>query len=874
MSRSITTLAGLSFKAFAFLAVLVDMVGRIRATGAIPGDEFHAAGVLYGALPALRSSSFILAALTLAVIALAWQASRRRAESGWAWVVIGSSVVASFWVAVPALALGLLVYELDWAKGYLRSATSLAGEPALALDEAGELLTGLSPREILGWWPGLAALASLAALFVTGIESFIYTADFSPELFPEAVLGKYRFRLLDLCTAFGCGIGVAYLVPALVAWPCLRLLRRAPGLPRLAPVVVAVAMALGATVYTRIGLMRVLGDEIRAVDVLGHSDFYSAMVFFFWMHASLRNLLDAGARRPDGAPRRAGEVFCHAALGLLGLAPRHLPDAIRRRPGWQFLIHAAVASLWLAALVHLAFPELEDFRSKLIALGVITAVHVLVLLLIALAFALRAGRPLIEPGAKAWGLGVVVFLIGLSSLRPLGGEVALVVHEYSRFGYIVKLGSVRSVLRPANRLGYEKSGFAFEVHGPGDDRYPVDPPASLTGKRPPIVIVLWDAARPDRMSGMGYHRDTTPLTDQLLRESVVFSHAYSGATATTCGVRHLFTGRYSTRYMLEENHDPFFVHDLRRHGYDRFYLTAFGTDYNGVSLEAFFRGGPPIQSDGADFQNLTRHPQGLDRERPDTEKQAKMIAAWKQAFAERGDGCLDGSFSFLHLTGTHFPWYNENPVRDYGKSWSDLYDAEMAKCDVLTGEAFDVLRDIGAWDDAIIVFLADHGTGLMEHGRWAGFLPYEEQIRVPLVIKVPGVAPRQVDQAVSLIDLAPTLVGLFEPGAENPFDGVSLYDLMTGRRTKLGREYLASLCAFEDAYTLLQDGRWKLHYHRAANYSLLFDLENDPAERVNLIERDPERHRALVEQMGAFLWRGRRGYANPYHYREWQPPQK
>ena len=140
------------------------------------------------------------------------------------------------------------------------------------------------------------------------------------------------------------------------------------------------------------------------------------------------------------------------------------------------------------------------------------------------------------------------------------------------------------------------------------------------------------------------------------------------------------------------------------------------------------------------------------------------------------------------------------------------------------------------------------------------------------MIRVPGVPHRKVKEVVGAIDVAPTLIGLFEPGEKNAYDGVSLLDLMTGKRKRLGRKDIVSLCSFEDAYSLLHDRRWKLHYHRAEDYLLLFDLVNDPMERRNLATEKPELTRDLVERMGAFLWRGRKGYGNPYHYRDWTPP--
>ena len=160
----------------------------------------------------------------------------------------------------------------------------------------------------------------------------------------------------------------------------------------------------------------------------------------------------------------------------------------------------------------------------------------------------------------------------------------------------------------------------------------------------------------------------------------------------------------------------------------------------------------------------------------------------------------------------------------------------------------------------------------MEHGRWAGFLPYEEQVRVPLMIKVPGIDAKRVNQMVSTIDVAPTLVGLLNPGEKNPFHGVSLIPTMMDTSHHLQREFIVSLCAFEDSYSIVWQGRYKMHYHRRENYALLYDLKEDPAERRNIIAEKPEIAAKLREHIAAFLWEGRSGFGNPYRYRQWTPP--
>ncbi len=847
-----------------------SLTAQIRATGAIPGDEFALAGVLYSVLVPLQ----ILAAVLLVAAALGlWAGARAHGGlSRGLRIAVGAALLAGLVRPVEGLGLALLLWESSWALETLGSLGRAPADVQEGLRSVGRELLSADWRRSIAWWPGLAALAAVGAYLVAGIESVTYTASFSPELFGPETLTAYRWRLVDLAAAFGAGMALSYLLPLLLARPVVRCLHRLPGGDLKLHVVVPLALALWATVYARVGIFRVIGDEIRATGVEGETEVLLALLFFLWFHLAQGSLFALAERGGASRVHGAGEIWGVAALSLTGFSFRMTPARILRPRRGTYLLWAALSAGWLVALVYGAYPDLQDFRDRLIVLDVFTSVNVLVLLMLALLHALRPDRPFVGRSASRIALGGLVAGLALLSLRPIHGELALVVHEYTRFGYMIKKGSLREVLRRENRLGYTRPDFEFRVHGAGEDRYPAWSPLGGQGvdARPPILIVLWDAGRPDRMHWMGNPRDTTPCVDALAAESVVFERAYSMATATTCGVRHLFTGRYSTRYMLSKRHAPFFIHALRPWGYHDFFVTAFGSDYNGVSLESFRRGGPPLASDGSRVVNVTHRT--INREWSDRIKTEKLVAAWRQVVASRGPAGLDGTLSYLHLTGTHFPWYNDSPVKDFGSSWVDLYDGEMAKVDALTGEAFAALKELGVWERTIVVLTADHGTGLKEHGRFAGFLPYEEQIRVPLLIRIPGIPPRRVEAPVATIDIAPTLVGLFDPGGPNAFDGVSLIPLMDGAASSLKREDLVSFCAFEDAYALIHQGRFKLHYHRTEDYALLFDLQEDPAERVNLVERRPRIVEDLTRRLAAFLWRGRTGYGNPYHYRDWTPP--
>ncbi len=174
------------------------------------------------------------------------------------------------------------------------------------------------------------------------------------------------------------------------------------------------------------------------------------------------------------------------------------------------------------------------------------------------------------------------------------------------------------------------------------------------------------------------------------------------------------------------------------------------------------------------------------------------------------------------------------------------YFANISYLDEKVGELVDVLRRTRQLDDTIVVFTSDHGDMLGERGLWFKMSFREGSARVPLMVSAPGVAPRRVDQAVSNLDVTPTLADLAGVSLDEvaPWtDGESLVPAMTGgeRPGAVPMEYAA-----EGSYAplvALREGRHKF-VHCEIDPPQLFDLTADPGEKTNLAE-DPA-HAGLV----------------------------
>lgn len=162
------------------------------------------------------------------------------------------------------------------------------------------------------------------------------------------------------------------------------------------------------------------------------------------------------------------------------------------------------------------------------------------------------------------------------------------------------------------------------------------------------------------------------------------------------------------------------------------------------------------------------------------------------------------------------------------------YFANISYIDDRIGEVLAALA--ATRQEAVIVFVSDHGDMLGERGLWFKMSFFEGSARVPLMIAAPGLPPGLIRQPVSTLDVMPTLCELAGVPMEDirPWmDGTSLIPLATGQgaRPAVPMEYAAE--ASEAPMIGLRKGRWKLILC-ALDPDMLFDLEADPQERHNL----------------------------------------
>ena len=383
-----------------------------------------------------------------------------------------------------------------------------------------------------------------------------------------------------------------------------------------------------------------------------------------------------------------------------------------------------------------------------------------------------------------------------------------------------------------------------------------------------------DALRADRLGVAGYPRPLTPHLDRLAAEGVWFADAYSAATWTKPSIATLMTSLYPSEHGL-----------VRLGGADptgRF-VTEKLPRASTTLAERFRDAGYQTMAvvNQVHLQKKLGFAQGFDRFEW---RRAKTALDFNEIFddllAERDERPL---FAWIHYLDVHWP-YNSRLADEVdlglgpamleheppqGLEWVNAwqeehfdeaaraalevrYDHEVAYVDAAIGELVEALRAGGRWRDTIVVVTADHGESFGAHGPLMhGHLPYEEELRVPLVLRLPDRPGRPVGARatlVGLVDLTPTLLELAGVAITPPAPrGRSLVPLIDG-----ADEAVRPVFAQTGGAWSVRLGPFKLLALESGGYEL-YDLAADPGELHDLAAEgcDP-RCETLASTLRAF----------------------
>lgn len=422
-----------------------------------------------------------------------------------------------------------------------------------------------------------------------------------------------------------------------------------------------------------------------------------------------------------------------------------------------------------------------------------------------------------------------------------------------------------------------------------------------------VILITVDALRADHLSGLGYAEETTPNLDKIAKEGVQFTRAFSYGSSTHTSILPMLMSSPFIPYYLHEfdgietvsmsegleryreiatkliKFKVTIAGALRKHGYKTaaFHSNPYLTRYYGYGEgfshfdDSFGKYGNRKKmmehvkvalSTSGKLENLAKrlyfliYRNEIPYERAETIN-AKAIS-WLKAKKPKK------FFMWLHYMDTHIPYKppkgfrppmnslkmselnrkilnKEDISKDELNQLIGLYDGSIRYVDYAIKDLLDELKEMKMLEDTIVFITADHGEEFKEHGDFIHRTTklYDELIRVPLIIYNSGYHAI-IDEPVSLIDIAPTIMDMLNLPNVKTFQGKSLIPIIEDK----GDRKFAVMSQGWDVNGLIvayRTNRWKYILNEAKNSRELYDIEEDPKERESLYEVE----RAIAEDL-------------------------
>lgn len=400
---------------------------------------------------------------------------------------------------------------------------------------------------------------------------------------------------------------------------------------------------------------------------------------------------------------------------------------------------------------------------------------------------------------------------------------------------------------------------------------------SGAARQPNVLILMADQWRGQAFGYAGDPNVRTPHLDKLARESVNLTQAI--ANVPVCGPSRasLFTGQRALTHGVFMNDVPLrneavtFAEVLKAKGYDTGYVGKW--HLNGDGHRAGFI--PRERRQGFEYWKALEctHDYNDSFYYADTPEKLK----WEgyDAFAQTKDAQqylrnhAKNKKPFLFMLSWGPP---HSPYQSAPKKYRDMYDPEKlllrpnvpadaekkvrrelagyyAHCSALddcVGDLLSTLQKEGLREETIVIFTADHGDMLGSHGMSAKQKPFEESIRIPLLIRWPEKIPaRFLDSIFTTEDFAPTLLGLCGATIPRGVEGIVFSNHLRGGNNPSDNTAIVSCVAPFGEWDRRRGGK-EIRALRTTRYTyvkdldgpwLLFDNQADPFQQTNLVNK-------------------------------------
>ncbi len=320
-----------------------------------------------------------------------------------------------------------------------------------------------------------------------------------------------------------------------------------------------------------------------------------------------------------------------------------------------------------------------------------------------------------------------------------------------------------------------------------------------------VFAIALDTLRYDSIGEKRNGVSLTPEIDKLKADSVVFNNAYTQSSWTLASFASFFTGLYEfnhqvTRITSIEKSKPFLIEQIR----NKFFTVNLNA---GLWLEGKFG-----FSRGFDYFDVVSTPTDSYGGRVLFDRTIDMLNRSR----------IPKQFMFLHTYQIHSPFappedyikklklkvkeknldtyyydkqYLSNFDPELPEEMMKLYEAEIKAFDDFYGNFVKKLKEMGIYNQSMIVFFTDHGEEFYEHKGWShAHALYNELLKSPLFIKFPANQHRgkTIDTPVAIIDILPTVLDFTQIRHDRKVDGLSLMPLINGGEWKRKQVYAST----------------------------------------------------------------------------------
>ena len=394
------------------------------------------------------------------------------------------------------------------------------------------------------------------------------------------------------------------------------------------------------------------------------------------------------------------------------------------------------------------------------------------------------------------------------------------------------------------------------------------------GKRPNVLLITLDTTRADHLSCYGYFRQTSPNLDKLAAESVLYTRAIATSSWTLPSHASLFTGKFTSSHgaRYDEN-GPLFLASAVSTASKNYRARGLGPDeltLAGILKESGYATGAVVA--GPWMKRVFGLDKGFDfyddsKISTINGKSANLVTAsavnWIKTVRSKE------FFLFLNYFDPHAPYmppqaalqmFLPNEPRSKNSPMPSgspertraRYDAEILYMDHQIGRLLDKLKAYKLYESTLIIVTADHGELLGEHGRHGhGQHLWQEELHVPLFVKYPSkeVAAISKDDRAQLTDVLPMVCKRLGLSTPNGIQGGLPPE--TGHPV-IAEVYPLSKLSREGDWRAIFDGDLKFLWNSKGNHQL-FDLGDDPAEKNNLIKRQPARAEKMLVRLKNYV---------------------